>query len=104
MSTLQVLPQAGPLKIAEGLLGAEKLLKELLNFKVKISDSAQDLYGLWRQGTHDDLVLSVALACYYAERRKGYHKPSFNDSPTSVPRPSRNPAAGYWPEWLEQLE
>ena len=67
-----VLMQNGQLKIAEGLSLRETLVKELLNFRVKINIStAHDSYEAWREGDHDDLVLSVALACWAGERYLG---------------------------------
>src|SRR5215203_6294601 len=64
-----VLMQNGQLKIAEGLSLRDTLVKELLNFRVKINIStAHDSYEAWREGDHDDLVLSVALACWAGER------------------------------------
>jgi hypothetical protein len=64
-----VLMQNGQLKIAEGLSLRDTLVKELLNFRVKINIStAHDSYEAWRDGDHDDLVLSVALACWAGER------------------------------------
>jgi CxxC motif-containing protein len=65
---LQVLLQTGRLKIASALPESEILVKELLNFQVKITASAHDTYGAWREGAHDDLVLAVALACWYGEQ------------------------------------
>ncbi len=39
--------------------------RELENFQVKISlDTAHDTYGVWREGSHDDLVLAVTLALW----------------------------------------
>jgi hypothetical protein len=35
--------------------------------KINIS-TAHDSYEAWREGDHDDLVLSVALACWAGER------------------------------------
>ena len=67
VSNLQVLFQSGRLKIADKLPEAQILVKELLGFQVKISLDAHDSYGAWREGTHDDLVLSVALAAWYAQ-------------------------------------
>jgi hypothetical protein len=64
---LQVLLQTGRLKIASGLPEVEVLVKELLNFQVKITASAHDTYGAWREGAHDDLVLALALATWYGE-------------------------------------
>ena len=68
VSTAQVLLQSGRLKIAKGLSEAAMLVRELENFQVKITLAANDTYGAWREGTHDDLVLSVALACWQASR------------------------------------
>jgi hypothetical protein len=64
-----VLMQNKQLKIAEGLQLADTLKRELLNFKVKINiATGHDSYEAWREGDHDDLVLSVALACWAGER------------------------------------
>jgi hypothetical protein len=64
-----VLMQNGQLKIAEGLSLRETLVKELRNFRVKINIStSHDSYEAWREGDHDDLVLSVALTCWAGER------------------------------------
>ncbi len=68
VSVAQVLLQSGRLKIAGALPETATLTRELLNFQVKISEQAHDSYGAWREGTHDDLVLATALACWYAER------------------------------------
>ena len=45
----------------------DTLIQELSNFKVKITTKGNDTYEAWREGQHDDLVLSVALACWYGE-------------------------------------
>jgi len=64
---LQVLFQSGRLKVAESLPDAQTFIQELLSFKVKITESAHDTYGVWREGVHDDLVLAVALAVWYGQ-------------------------------------
>jgi hypothetical protein len=64
VSVVQVALQNKTLKIAPSLPDAETLIRELGNFKVKITDTAHDSYGAWREGTHDDLVLAVALALW----------------------------------------
>lgn len=80
VTALQVLFQTGRLKVAAGLPEARLLVEELLNFKVKINaKTAHDSYEAWREGIHDDLVLSVALACWYGERHKKM---------TPVPKPA----------------
>lgn len=68
VSVVQVALQNRTLKIAEQLPEAATLSQELQNFTVKITDSANDVYGAWREGTHDDLVLAVALALWAANR------------------------------------
>ncbi len=70
VTAVQVLLQTGRLKIAAGLPEASTLRKELLNFRVKIDPkTAHDSYEHWREGDHDDLVLAVAMACWFRERR-----------------------------------
>jgi hypothetical protein len=68
VSVVQVGLQNRKLKIASGLNLAETLSRELQNFSVKITDAANDVYGAWREGTHDDLVLAVALAVWKANQ------------------------------------
>jgi hypothetical protein len=72
-SSVQVLLQSERLRIGQSLPHAATLRDELLNFKVKISLSGHESYGAdgseWREGAHDDLVLSLALACWYGETR-----------------------------------
>ena len=69
VACLQVLFQSGRLKISSKLPLAEALQAELLNFKVKIDPAtAHDSYSAWREQDHDDMVLSVALAAWWAER------------------------------------
>jgi hypothetical protein len=77
VSTLQVLLQNRRLKIAPKLPEAATLEKELQNFKVKITPAINEVFGCWREGVHDDLVLAVALACWFAERSPAWHKDSF---------------------------
>jgi hypothetical protein len=43
------------------------LVREMANFRVKITAAANETFGVWREGQHDDLVLGVALACWWAE-------------------------------------
>lgn len=72
VSSLQLLFQSGRLRIAEGLPMAQSLVQELLNFRVRINlKTAHDSYEAWREGQHDDLVLAVALAAWYAEFTRG---------------------------------
>ena len=68
VSATQVLLQNGRLKIARDLPLADTLKSELLSFRVKIDPkTAHDSYEHWREGDHDDLVLSTAMACWYRQ-------------------------------------
>ncbi len=82
VSVVQVLLQSDRLKIARALPEAHTLTAELLAFKVSISLKGHDSYGndagQWRENPHDDLVLAVALACWYGE-----NKPVVYDYPAS---------------------
>jgi hypothetical protein len=70
VSAVQVLLQTRRLRIAEGLLEAATLKRELLNFRVKVNPAtAHDSYEHWREGDHDDLVLATAMACWFREAR-----------------------------------
>lgn len=68
VSTVQIGLQSGSLQIARALPEAAILVQELLNFKATITTAANDTYGAWREGQHDDLVLALALALWYARR------------------------------------
>lgn len=69
ISALQVAFQNGQLKIAAGLPEADTLVKELTNFKVKINLNGHDQYEAWREGIHDDIVLSAAMGVWLASQR-----------------------------------
>lgn len=69
--TVGVLLEARRLRVAERLAETPALLAELRNFRATIGLAGHDAYGAgddWREGNHDDLVLAVALACWYGER------------------------------------
>ena len=91
VGVLQVLLQGGRLKVSNKLKLGPILQTEMLNFRVKIDPiTAHDSYSAWRDNEHDDLVLSAALACWWAERSPkptgpltftgGTRKPSWADS------------------------
>src|SRR5580658_6377196 len=65
---LQVLLQRGSLQIAGGLKYGPALAKEMASMEVKVSSAGREQFGSWREGTHDDLVFAVALACWGAQK------------------------------------
>jgi hypothetical protein len=69
VGTTQALLARELLKVVPSLAHAETLKRELLNFKVKVTPAANEVFGAWREGTHDDLVLAVAMAAWVGEHR-----------------------------------
>jgi hypothetical protein len=65
---LQVLLQSGELKIAGGLRYGAALVAEMAEMRVRVGQSGREQYGAWREGSHDDLVFAVALACWGARK------------------------------------
>ncbi len=68
VAVIQVALQSDKLKIAKSLPEATTLAQELRDFRVTLTEAANDTYG-GRQGSNDDLVLAVALALWAAQRR-----------------------------------
>ena len=66
VTNLQVLLQSHRLRVAADLPLAEALTNEMLDFRVRVSDAGRDSWGAGRE--HDDLVLALAIACWYGER------------------------------------
>ncbi len=68
--TLVSLYQSQRLRVARGEELVDVLTEELLNFKPRINiATGHDSYEAWRESIHDDLVLSVAMACWFAENQ-----------------------------------
>jgi hypothetical protein len=70
ISNLDALLHTGMLKIAAELREAPALGEELKNFRRHVSEAGRNTYGA-RVGAHDDLVLSLALACWWLRRGRG---------------------------------
>ncbi len=73
VSTLRVLVENHRISVSDALPLGSVLEAELQNFRVKTKlTTGNESYGagagdLWREGAHDDLVLSVAMACWFGE-------------------------------------
>ncbi len=59
--------ESGRLKVANGLSGGDALVRELLDFRREITKRGNAVFGGARE--HDDLVIAVALACWWSESR-----------------------------------
>jgi hypothetical protein len=84
VTCLQVVMQSRRLQIARSLPDAATLVRELQNFQIKITAAANETFGVWRDGQHDDLVLAVALACWWAERNPPLDGSAFGGGGESV--------------------
>jgi hypothetical protein len=57
--------RASEVRIAAGIRAAGALADELKDFQRKVSDAGRATYAA-RTGAHDDLVLAVAIAVWFA--------------------------------------
>ncbi len=78
-----MLLQSRRLHIARELPDAATLVRELENFRVKITAARNEVFEAWREGAHDDLVLATGLVAWWGE--KGL--PPVSEPPR--PRPGR---------------
>jgi hypothetical protein len=67
VSAIQAALQTGRLQVSSKLSEASLLITELQNFRAEISETGRDTFEA-RAGAHDDLVLSVAMATWYARQ------------------------------------
>ncbi len=56
--------ESGRLKVAKGLRETEAFQRELRAFQKRITEHGYSAFG--GVGEHDDLVIAVALACWWA--------------------------------------
>ena len=62
VSRMQALFQGGRLHLPAGHPEAQTLTRELLDFEIRVDQNANDKYGAFKVGTHDDLVTALGLA------------------------------------------
>jgi hypothetical protein len=66
VSAVQVALQNGRLKFSSGLPLLPTLKEELRNFRMKQDPkTAHESFEHWRERDHDDMVLAIAMACWY---------------------------------------
>ncbi|HEY8745810.1 MAG TPA: hypothetical protein VIU62_22210 [Chloroflexota bacterium] len=71
VSRLQALLQGGRLHLPK-TPEAEALGRELLDYEIKVSEDANDRYGAFKVGAHDDLVTALGLATQVDPRPSTY--------------------------------
>jgi Terminase RNaseH-like domain len=77
VSRMQALLQSGLLHLPRNAK-AEVLGKELLDYEIRVTEDANERYGAFRVGTHDDLVTALGLATQ-EDRGGGEAATSFRD-------------------------
>jgi len=65
---VQVLLEAGQLRIAKSLMEVQALVKELMDVRMKGRESGRVRLGADGSGQHDELVIALSLACWKAKR------------------------------------
>jgi hypothetical protein len=70
ISRLQAFMHTGCLHMPDSMPLARTFRKELLNFRVSYTAVGNATFGA-REGTHDDLILAVALAVYGLNSGRG---------------------------------
>lgn len=80
---VQVLLQRRRLRIAQALLEAGRLLEEMEQFRVEITERGRDTYAA-AAGAHDDLVVALALACWGGEMLTPVRIDTEDDEPFSA--------------------
>jgi hypothetical protein len=68
VSRFQALLQTNRLQLPEDHPEAPALLKELLDYEIKVTEDASDRYGAFRTGAHGDLVTAIGLATQESPR------------------------------------
>jgi hypothetical protein len=106
VTSLIVAFQTGRMKISKSLPEAETLIKELMNFKLKVNlQTGHDSYESWREGIHDDLVLSLGMAVYAATMTPRYDpieiEYCMGDAPEIPTLSGRHETLDRVLEWLE---
>jgi hypothetical protein len=91
VSRMQALLQSSLLHLPRT---AEALGKELLDYEIRVTEDANDRYGAFRVGAHDDLVRALGLATQ--EDRGGGWSTSYRDDPYTF---GDVPQGGSWPSW-----
>ena len=62
VSRLQALLQGDRLHLPRDHDDAETLIRELLDYEIRVDKNANDTYGAFRVGLHDDMVTALGLA------------------------------------------
>ena len=84
VAVMQTLVQFRRFHIAPTLQHAANLGRELQMFRVKVTVAGNETFEAWRERDHDDLVLAVALACWYGKDQGPFETATCIESPPSM--------------------
>lgn len=68
IGAVQVAIQTGRLETTAHTKDVETFMTEMQHYAIKLTDTGHDTYNARGDSQHDDLVLAVALACWYRGR------------------------------------
>ncbi len=85
VSRMQALLQSGRIELPR-TREAEELAEELLDYEIRVDEDANDKYGAFKVGTHDDLVTALGLAVVRDPREPRQVRAYSAQAPPSVPR------------------
>lgn len=71
VSRLQALFQTGRIQIPSNHPEAEAMLKELLDFELRMTPKGNQQSGAFKTGAHDDLVIALALSVLHDPKSRG---------------------------------
>jgi hypothetical protein len=71
ISALALAVEDGRLRVAAELTEAPHVLRQFQTFQRKTPLGTPDQLAVWRERPEDDLILSLAMGCWYAQH--GYH-------------------------------
>jgi hypothetical protein len=66
MAGLQLMIEKRELRLSRKVASAHLLGRELADMESRMNRAGHVVYGAWREGEHDDLVMALALACWRA--------------------------------------
>jgi hypothetical protein len=69
VTCLWLLLEGRRLRVARLLPDANILVEELEHFRAKVPAAANEVFGVWGRGRHDDLVVAVAVAAWLGDRQ-----------------------------------
>lgn len=102
VSRLQALLQTGRILLPE-TAEARQLARELIEYEIRVDEDANDKYGAFRVGTHDDMVTALGLAVQEGGGRVfssavagGHRNVILNPTRADIERLTRPPHPGRW--------